>query len=169
MKIQRRRPLTARRTAALAAAIAVGLGATAGTYSAPAATHSITKDKMKSSEAAYQRTMASSAVEQRTPRSRLKRLDRRRRLGLEHELVNLDPGGPANVWPAREHGPRFVVVVLDEGALPRLALGPAREQAGAEAIRDAVRLPAGWSTAVVRLREPQLVDVRAQLKARRGA
>jgi hypothetical protein len=59
----------------------------------------------------------------------------------------------------------FVVVVSHEGALPRLALGPAQEHAGAEAIRDAVRLPAGWSPAVVRLREPQLVDVRSQLKA----
>jgi hypothetical protein len=32
----------------------------------------------------------------------------------------------------------FVVVVLDEGALPRLALGPAHDEAAAEKIRDAV-------------------------------
>lgn len=59
-----------------------------------------------------------------------------------------------------------VVVEADQGRLA-FALGPTDSEAEAAEIKDAVRLPAGWTVAVVELRTPQLIDVRSQLRARR--
>jgi hypothetical protein len=47
--------------------------------------------------------------------------------------------------------------------------GEVPDDAGDEHVAGSgLAAPVRWSTVVVRLREPQLVDVRSQLKARRG-
>jgi hypothetical protein len=61
----------------------------------------------------------------------------------------------------------WIVVVADEEAVPRFALGPQTDDA-AHRLRDTLRLPRGYRADVVKLREPDAVDVETQALDRRG-